>query len=95
MLDTDTIDGDLTDIPEDVAYMPKWSIETLAAPRPKHHDRLVAAQGPRHGGALHAAHGALLPIFEVAPKRRQLLKAFGNWVACRCKATCDVEWNFE
>ena len=26
--------------------------------------------------------------------RRERLKAFGNWVPCRCRSSCRVEWNF-
>ncbi|RYP72543.1 hypothetical protein DL769_004433 [Monosporascus sp. CRB-8-3] len=30
----------------------------------------------------------------VSRQRRPLLKGFGNWVGCRCKAECAVQWNF-
>lgn len=30
----------------------------------------------------------------VSPQRRELLKAFGNWVRCCCRSSCLVEWNF-
>jgi calcium-independent phospholipase A2-gamma len=30
----------------------------------------------------------------VSTERRELLKAFGNWVPCQCKQACGVEWNF-
>jgi hypothetical protein len=30
----------------------------------------------------------------VSPQRRERLKAFGNWVRCHCKSTCEVKWNF-
>ncbi len=30
----------------------------------------------------------------VTPNRRELAKAFGNWVACHCKRNCGVQWNF-
>lgn len=30
----------------------------------------------------------------VTRARRPLLKGYGNWVKCRCKGACEVQWNF-
>ncbi|KAK3350351.1 hypothetical protein B0T25DRAFT_570915 [Lasiosphaeria hispida] len=38
--------------------------------------------------------GGNIDVDKVIMKRREVLRAFGNWAECQCNSDCNVQWNF-